>query len=297
MKNQLNRRKALQQMTLGAGLLATGLPNLSCNAQPENKTEETMGLKNNIKQSVCRWCYNSFPIEEVAERAKDMGIQSIEIIGPKDWEIIKKYDLTCAVGNDTWVSLTEGFNNPDLHDDLVKNYIPLIDKAADYGVPNIIVFSGNRNGLSDEEGLENCAVGLEKVVKHAEKKGVMIVSELLNSKVDHKDFQCDHTEWGVELVKKIGSPNFKLLYDIYHMQIMEGDIIATIGKYHEYIAHYHTAGVPGRNEIDETQELYYPAIVKAILETGYKGFLGQEFIPKGEDKFAALEAGVKICDV
>ena len=297
MKNQLDRRTALKQLTLGAGLLATALPNLNCNAQSENKTEKPMGLKNNIKQSVCQWCFGHMPLEELAEKAKDMGITGIDLLGPEQWPVIQKYGLQCAVGNDTWVSLTEGFNNPDNHEMLVKNYISLIDKAADNGVPNVIVFSGNRNGLSDEAGLENCAVGLDKVVKHAEQKGVMVISELLNSKVDHIDFQCDHTDWGVALVKKIGSPNFKLLYDIYHMQIMEGDIIATIRNNHEYIAHYHTAGVPGRNEIDETQELFYPAIVRAIIETGFDGFLAQEFIPKGEDKMAALEAGVKICDV
>jgi hydroxypyruvate isomerase len=297
MKDQLNRRKAIQQISLGAGLLATGLPNLSCNAQNEEAEETPTGLKNNIKQSVCQWCFGSFPLEELAERAKDMGIKGIDLLGPDAWPVIQKYGLQCALGNDTWVSLPEGFNNPDNHANLIPKYIELIDKAADHGVPNVIVFSGNRNGLSDEEGLENCAVGLDKVVKHAEKKGVMIVSELLNSKVDHIDFQCDHTDWGVALVEKLGSPNFKLLYDIYHMQIMEGDIIATIKKNHQYIAHYHTAGVPGRNEIDETQELYYPAIIRAILETGYKGYLAQEFIPKAEDKFASLEAGVKICDV
>jgi hydroxypyruvate isomerase len=172
----------------------------------------------------------------------------------------------------------------------------LLRQAADAGVPNVICFSGNRAGLSDEEGLENCARGLERLVPLAEQLGVTLVMELLNSKVDHRDYMCDHTPWGVALVERIGSDRMKLLYDIYHMQIMEGDVIRTIRTHHQHIAHYHTAGVPGRNELDETQELYYPAIVRAIRETGYEGFLGQEFIPRG-DPIASLRAAVELCDV
>ena len=169
--------------------------------------------------------------------------------------------------------------------------------AAAAGYNQIICFSGNRNGMDEEQGLENAAIGLRKLMPIAEKYKVNVVMELLNSKVDHKDYMADHTEWGVALADKIGSDRFKLLYDIYHMQIMEGDVIATIRKYHSYISHYHTGGVPGRNEIDETQELYYPAIMKAIIETGYKGFVAQEFIPKREDALASLKQGVEICDV
>ena len=194
-------------------------------------------------------------------------------------------------------SLTEGFNDPKNHDFLIKSYIEGIDKAADAGVKNLICFSGNRNEISDSQGMEHCAIGLDKVVKHAEKKEVLLVMELLNSKVNHPDYQCDHTNWGVELVKKIGSPNFKLLYDIYHMQIMEGDVIRTIRDNHQYFGHYHTGGVPGRNEIDDTQELYYPAIMEAIVETGYKGFVAQEFIPKNEDALDSLKKAIEICDV
>jgi len=172
----------------------------------------------------------------------------------------------------------------------------LIDASKDMGIQSIEI-TKPEEWLDDETGLENCAVGLDKIVKHAEKHNVMIAMELLNSKVDHKGYQCDKTPWGVKLVEKLGSPNFKLLYDIYHMQIMEGDVIATIKKYQDYIGHYHTGGVPGRNEIDETQELNYPAIIKAIADTGYKGFLGQEFIPTWEDKMAALKHGVMTCDI
>jgi len=303
MKKKINRRKALKDMAVGTGAVALGgaaLSSESCTTDTKPKAEmvnQKKGLKNNIKHSVCRWCYNKIELEELAEKAKDMGIQSIEIIGPDDWKVISKYDLTCAMGNAPFISLTKGFNHTEYHEAYQKNYPGLIDQAADMGIKNIICFSGNREGISEEEGLENCAKGLDAIVKYAEKKNVNIVMELLNSKVNHKDYQCDKTPWGAALVDKIGSPNFRLLYDIYHMQIMEGDIIATIQKYKDYFAHYHTGGVPGRNEINDSQELYYPAIIQAIIDTGYDGYLGQEFIPKGPDPIAALHEGVLICDV
>jgi hydroxypyruvate isomerase len=250
-----------------------------------------------ILHSVCKWCYRDIPLEALCESAQDIGLNSIELLGPKDWPLLKKYNLTCAVGNDAFISLTNGLNQPQLHPKLQEGYISLLGKAADHGIPSIICFSGNRNGMDDISGLENCARGLEPIVKEAEKSGVMVIMELLNSKVNHKDYQCDHTEWGVALAEKIGSPNFKLLYDIYHMQIMEGDIIATIKKHHKYIAHYHTGGVPGRNEIDQSQELYYPAIVRAIQETGFKGYIAQEFIPAKKDVLESLRQGVQICSV
>ena len=183
------------------------------------------------------------------------------------------------------------------HDALVPAYEERIKSAKDLGIKNIICFSGNRDGMTDEVGLKNCAIGLKRVMPTAEKHGITISMELLNSKVNHKDYMCDHTEWGVELCKTVGSDNFKLLYDIYHMQIMEGDVIATIKKHNAHISHYHTGGVPGRAEIDDTQELNYPAIARAIVETGYQGFIGQEFIPRREDKLASLKQGVQICDV
>jgi hydroxypyruvate isomerase len=198
------------------------------------------------------------------------------------------------------VSLTEGFNDPKFHEQLIKDYtevIPLMQKA---GYKNLICFSGNRNGMDDETGLKNCVAGLQKLLPLAEKNGVIIQMELLNSKINHKDYMCDRTAWGVELCKRLGSENFKLLYDIYHMQVDEGDVIHTIQTYHPYIGHYHTAGVPGRHEIDDTQELYYPAIMKAILATGFKDYVAQEFVPTGKetkDKIAALKKAVKICDI
>ena len=254
-------------------------------------------LKGRVNHSVCRWCYNSIPLEELCQAAKNIGLTSIELTGPDEWPVLKKYGLTSAMPNGAGMGIEKGFNNPAYHDQLVADYQAIIPKLANAGLNQIICFSGNRNGLPDEKGIENCAVALKRLMPVAEKHKVTIVMELLNSKVNHKDYQCDKTAWGVALCEKVGSENFKLLYDIYHMQIMEGDVIATIRKYHPYISHYHTGGVPGRNEIDETQELYYPAIMKAILDTGFKGYVAQEFIPKRPDKIASLKQGVEICDV
>jgi hydroxypyruvate isomerase len=198
---------------------------------------------------------------------------------------------------DSSLGIPKGWNDKQYHAAMIKNYSDSIELTAKNGYKNIICFSGNRNGMDDETGLKNCTEGLKQIMSKAEKFKINIVMELLNSKVDHKDYMCDKTPWGVELVKRVGSENFKLLYDIYHMQIDEGDVIRTIRNNHQYIAHYHTGGVPGRNEIDDTQELYYPAIMQAIIKTGYKGFVAQEFIPSWSDKIAALKKGVEICDV
>ena len=246
---------------------------------------------------MCRWCYSGIPLEELCQASKNIGLTSIELTGPEEWPVLKKYGLTSAMPNGAGMGIEKGFNDPKYHDELVASYQAIIPKAANAGLNQIICFSGNRNGLDDEKGIENCAVGLKRLMPIAEKHKVTIVMELLNSKVNHKDYQCDKTPWGAALCDKVGSENFKLLYDIYHMQIMEGDVIATIRKYNPYISHYHTGGVPGRNEIDETQELNYPAIMKAILETGFKGYVAQEFIPKRPDKIASLKQGVEICDV
>ena len=292
----MDRRTALKHTAVGFGVLSVA-PVLSCTATQTAAVTQSTAMKGNINHSVCRWCYSDIALDALCEGAKAIGIKSIEILAPNDWVVLQKHGLTCALGTVTNASIANGFNYTKNHQSLYQPYIDLIDKAADNGIPNIIVFSGNRSGISEKEGLENCAVGLDKIVKHAEQKKVMVVMELLNSKVNHPDYQCDHTAWGVELVDKIASPNFKLLYDIYHMQIMEGDIIATIKKYKDYFAHYHTGGVPGRNEINAAQELNYPAIMKAILDTGYKGYVAQEFIPTYQDKLAALKEGVMICDI
>jgi hydroxypyruvate isomerase len=254
-------------------------------------------LKGKVNHSVCRWCYKDIALEDLCKAANSIGLTSIELTGPDEWPTLKKYGLTSALPWGAGKGIEDGFNNPLLHDELVKSYSEVIPKAAAAGLTQIICFSGNRRGMDDEKGMENCAIGLKRLMPIAEKYKVTVVMELLNSKVNHKDYMCDRTPWGAALCDKVGSDRFKLLYDIYHMQIMEGDVIATIQKYQKYISHYHTGGVPGRNEIDETQELNYPAIMKAIVETGYKGYVAQEFIPKREDKIASLKQGVLICDV
>jgi len=263
----------------------------------DSSNENTMKLNNNINHSVCQWCYGSIPLEDFLKSLNELGVTAIDLIGPQDYPLLKKYNIHNAMCNGAEISLTEGWNDPKYHETLIKNYKEMIPLVAEAGYTNLICFSGNRRGMDDVVGLKNCIVGLKQIMPLAEKHGVMIQMELLNSKVNHPDYMCDHSEWGVELCKQLGSDNFKLLYDIYHMQIMEGDVIRTIQEHHPYFGHYHTGGNPGRNEIDETQELYYPAIMKAILETGFKGHVAQEFVPTWDDKIAALKQGITICDV
>lgn len=259
-----------------------------------------------VRHSVCKWCYNDIPLEDLCKVAKEIGLQSIELLPPSDLPLLQRYELSCAMVSNPIGTTSEGvkvggieraFNRLEHHDALLEAYEPHLKAAAEGGAKQVICFSGNRDGLADEQGIENCATGLKRLLPTAEKLGLTLVMELLNSKVNHPDYQCDHTAWGVELCKRLDSPNFKLLYDIYHMQIMEGDVIATIRDNHQFISHYHTGGVPGRNEIDETQELYYPAIMRAIVETGYQGFVGQEFIPRSDDKLGSLKKAVGICAV
>jgi hydroxypyruvate isomerase len=283
-----DRRSVVKAAGIGA-LAALSRPLSSLRAAEPAKSRD------NIKQSVCRWCYKDIPLEKLAEESKRIGYRSIELLTPEEYKIVKPYGLTCAMLSGA-CTIPDGFNRKENHAELVKKVSEFIEFAADNGLPNVIFFSGNRRGMSDEEGLANCAEGIKKVAGLAEKKKVTLCMELLNSKVDHKDYMCDRSPWGVKLVKQVGSPRFKLLYDIYHMQIMEGDVIRTIRESKDYIGHYHTGGNPGRHEIDETQELNYPAIVKAILDTGYDGYLGQEFIP-ARDPLASLAQGFKICDV
>ncbi|MFD3407074.1 TIM barrel protein [Aquirufa sp. HETE-83D] len=294
MENKFSRRDILKSSAGFAGLGMMG------HRFQEADIQAGLDLKGKVHHSACRWCYNDIPFEELVINAKKIGLQSIELTGPDEWEILKKHDMTAAIG---WGKYPDGMNIPNFfnrtknHDALVGFYEDIIPKAAKAGVKNIITFSGNRDGMSDEDGLINCKKGLQRIMKTAERYDVTISMELLNSKVNHKDYQADTTEWGAALCEMVGSDKFKLLYDIYHMQIMEGDVIATIKKYHQYISHYHTGGVPGRNEIDDTQELNYAAIIRAIYDTGYKGFIGQEFIPARKDKMASLEQAVKICDI
>jgi hydroxypyruvate isomerase len=276
-------------MAGAAGALAAGVKVANAAADAAG------GLKGNIHHSVCKWCYKDMSLEDLCRNAAAMGIASVELLGPDDWPTVKKHGLTCAMPMGP-SGIGDGWNRPADHDKLVtesERLLPLIKEA---GLPNMIVFSGNRHGLADEEGMDNCAQGLKRIMALAERLQITVCMELLNSKVDHHDYQCDHTDWGVELCKKIGSERFKLLYDIYHMQIMEGDVVRTIRDNIEYIAHFHTGGVPGRHEIDETQELSYAFVAKAIVEAGFKGFMAQEFIP-ARDPMTSLNEAIHICDV
>ncbi|MDB6021379.1 MAG: Xylose isomerase domain protein barrel [Pedosphaera sp.] len=287
----MNRREALKATALAtaSAALSQRLFAADANASPE--------LKGRINNSVCKWCYEKIPLETLCQAGKAMGLQSIELLTLDDFPTLKKHDLICAMVSGVPGGITKGLNRLENHDKIAAFFEETIPKVAAAGFPNIICFSGNREKMSDEEGLKNCATGLKRVMDLAEKQKVTICMELLNSKVNHHDYMCDHSAWGVELCKQVGSERFKLLYDIYHMQIMEGDVIRTIQDNHQYFAHYHTGGVPGRHEIDDTQELNYSTIMKAIVETGFKGHVAQEFIPARKDALASLKQGVTICDV
>jgi hydroxypyruvate isomerase len=287
----MNRNQAIKKMAVTAlGVVALPQMAKSMAALPK-------AVKGKINHSACQWCYSDIPLDELCAAAKKMGIKSIDLLNSTQWATAAKYGLTCAMAYANDWGLQKGFNNPAFHEQLLKDYTLNIPKAAEAGLKNVICFSGNANGLSKEEGLENCARGLEPVLKVAAQYKMTVSMELLNSKVDHKDYQCDYTSWGVQLCEKLGVEEFKLLYDIYHMQIMEGDVIATIRKNIKYISHFHTGGVPGRHEIDDTQELHYPAIMQAIVDTGFTGFVAQEFIPAKPNKLKSLKKAIRICDV
>ncbi len=289
----MNRRDVMKKLAIGSVLFSTPQVFFSQKIN-ENKKMNSMG---NINHSVCRWIFNELPIEDLCVLVKKIGFSAIDLVEPSDFPVLKKYGIDSSMCTGAHISLTEGWNNPKNHEVLIGNYLKHIDLVADAGYKNLICFSGNRNGMDEEEGLMNCVAGLKQIMDKAEKRGVVIQMELFNSKVDHPDYMADSSRWGIELCKRLGSDNFKLLYDIYHMQIMEGNIIETIQKNHQYFGHYHTAGVPGRHEIDDSQELYYPAIMKAIVATGYKGYVAQEFIPLAKDKDLALIKAIQLCDI
>jgi hydroxypyruvate isomerase len=290
-----NRREALKYLALSSIAMSAGS---SLALAETGKTNYK--LKGNINHSVCPWAYNSLTLDELCQVVKEIGFNAIDLLAPKDWPTVQKhgiYSSMCYIAGK--VSLTDGFNDKRFHEQLIKDYLEVIPLMKKAGYKNLICFSGSRRGMDDETGLKNCVEGLQKVLPLAEKNNVILHMELLNSKVDHKDYMCDKTAWGVELAKRLDSSNFKLLYDIYHMQIDEGDVIRTIRDNHQYIGHYHTGGVPGRHIIDETQELYYPAIMKAIVETGFTDYVAQEFVPTGsnDEKIAQLKKAIQICDV
>jgi len=296
--NNISRRTAIK--TVFAGSAALAVTSIDAAVMGKKKKKDKIvapePLKGNIHHSVSKWCFGDVPLDEFCETCKKIGIESVELLDPKDWSIVKSHGLTVAMAQGAGLGIDKGFNDPSLHDELVASYEKVIPMVADAGLTNLICFAGRRNGATDLQGWENCEKGLSRLIPTAEKYHVVLTMELLNS-IGHKDYLCDHTVWGAELCRRLGSENFKLLYDIYHMQIMEGNVIDHIQKYHQYFSHIHTGGVPGRAEIDETQELYYPAIMKALVATGYKGFVGQEFVPKEADKIASLEKCIRICDI
>ncbi|MEI8290888.1 MAG: TIM barrel protein [Verrucomicrobiota bacterium] len=290
----MNRRKFI----LSTALAAAASPLLPKLAHAEGAATK---LKGNINHSACKWCYKNVKLEDLCAAGKEMGLVALDLLGPGEFATVKKYGLVCSMVSNPTIDglggIGKAWNRVEHHDKLVQAYEQRLKETADAGFERLICFSGNRAGLDDEKGLENCALGLKRIMPLAEKLKVTVCMELLNSKRNHKDYQCDHSAWGVELAKRIGSERFKLLYDIYHMQIMDGDVCDTIKENHQYFGHYHTGGVPGRAEIDETQELYWPRIMQAIVATGFKGYVAQEFIPKRPDAIASLRQAVQICDV
>jgi len=296
-KQTLNRRSALKRM--GGGLALSAAATLPSITRGTDEPQIYMAKNGRIQQSVIHWCFKPMPVEELANHAARMGLKSVELVAPETWPTLKKLGLICAISSSH--GFTKGFAHKEEHAECLDVLRKQIDLTSEAGFPSIITFSGFRRGISDEEGMKNMVEGFKQIVGHAEKKKVTVCLEMLNSRVNiemkgHPDYFCDKIEMAVEVCKRVGSERMKVLFDIYHVQIMEGDIIARIKQFHPYIGHYHTAGVPGRNELDETQEINYVPIMKAIVETGYKGYVGQEFIPT-RDKALALNEAVKLCDV
>lgn len=293
--NNMTRRAML--MKTAAAIGAVGISkSVPTGAGSLFGAQTQSAVKGRLKQSVARWCYNKIPLEDLARECAAMGLKGIDLLGPKDWDTVKKYGLVPTMMMPGGGSIPDGLNRKENHDKIEKEFREHIPQAAAAGVPNIITFSGNRRGLPDNEGLENCVIGLNRVKALAEQHKVTICLELLNSKVNHKDYQCDHTTWAVDVVKRVNSPYVKLLYDIYHMQIMEGDIIRTIRDNIKWIGHFHTGGVPDRHELDDRQELNWASVARAIVDTGYTGYFAHEFVPT-RDPLTSLRQAVQLCDV
>jgi len=286
---KFSRRSLLQSSV--AGVAAVTVPSLAAGFDASTPVR-----KGRIHQSVCQWCYPHVPVDQLAEYAAKIGLRGVDLLPPDQYEIPRRYGLVCTMGYGGGGEIGKALNRVENHAAIEQGFRANIPRAAKAGVPNVITFSGNRGGLSDEEGARNTIAGLNRVKKIAEDQGVTICLELLNSKVNHKDYQCDHTRWGVEVIKAVDSPRVKLLYDIYHMQIMEGDIIRTIRDNIQYIAHFHTGGVPGRHELDDTQELNWRTIARATADLNFQGFFAHEFVPV-QDPMQSLEEAVKLCTV
>lgn len=284
----LSRRSALKTLAAASTL------GLSAHAA------EKVVQNGRIKQSVVPWCFNPMTVPELAQHSAALGLKSVELCDPKFWPQLKELGLTCAIAGSH--GFARGFAQKEQWAECHQILRDRIEQCVQFGVERVITFSGFRKGISDDDGIKNMVAGLKEIVGFAEQKKVTLCIEMLNSRVDvqmkgHPDYFCDSMERTIEVCKQIGSERCKVLFDLYHVQIMHGDVIARVKQHKDYIAHIHTAGVPGRNEIDETQELNYPALMKAILDIGYTGFVGQEFIPTREDKIAALADGVRRCDV
>jgi hydroxypyruvate isomerase len=283
----LTRRDLLKSSIAGAAAISTS--SLALNSAAVER-------KGRIRQSVCRWCYAKIPLDHLAESAASMGLRGIDLLPPEEYEIPHRYGLICTMGYAGGGEIDKALNRIENHAPIEQGFRTNIPLAAKAGVPNVITFSGNRGGMSDAEGARNTVTGLNRVKKIAEDHGVTICLELLNSKRNHHDYMCDHTEWGVRVVQEVNSPNVKLLYDIYHMQIMEGDLIATIQENIQWIGHFHTGGVPGRHELDGTQEVQWDAVMRAIADANFKGYVAHEFLPT-RDPMTSLRQAVDLCDV
>jgi hydroxypyruvate isomerase len=292
----LTRRNALKAAGLTAGAsVMSGLLPADASAQMAQPAI-ALPSKLRIKQSVCRWCYDKIPIRDFFQSVKDSGLKAVDLLQPEEWAVAAEFGLSCSMGYAKAGTIPDGLNDPKNHETIIKGMTENIPKAKAAGVPNVIVFFGNRRGMSDADGIKNSVACLNQIKPIAEQHGVTVCVELLNSKVNHKDYIGDRTPYGAEIMNAVASPRVKLLYDIYHMQIMEGDVIHTIRTYKDVIGHYHTGGVPGRNELDVKQELNWPAIVEAIIETGYTGYMAHEFIPK-RDPITSLREAITLCDV
>ncbi len=289
----MNHARLTRRAALKSGLAATALASLR---GPASGADATPVRKNRIHQSACQWCYKDIPLDQLCAFAAQIGLKGIDLLQPEEYEVPRRYGLICTMAYAGGGTIPDALNRPENHAAIEAAFRTNIPLAAKAGVPNAITFSGNRRGMPDDEGARNTVAGLNRVKKIAEDNGVTICLELLNSKVNHPDYMCDHTAWGVRVMQEVNSPNVKLLYDIYHMQIMEGDLIATIRANLAWIAHFHTGGVPGRHELDDTQEIQWDGVMRAIAGAGFKGYVAHEFVPV-RDPFTSLRAAVDRCDV
>jgi hydroxypyruvate isomerase len=283
------RRNLLQKVVAGAALAYTSPLSWSMDQPP-------IPRKNRIHQSVSRWCYAKIPLEELCAYSAHIGLKGIDLLQPEEWEIPRRYGLICTMGYAGGGEIKNGLNRLENHAATEAAFRKNVPLAAKAGVPNLITFSGNRDGLSNEEGARNTVIGLNRLKKIAEDNNVTICIELLNSKVDHKGYMCDQSAWGVAVVQEVNSPHVKLLYDIYHMQIMEGDLIRTIQQNSQWMGHFHTGGVPGRHELDDTQEVQWDGVMRGIVASGFQGYVAHEFVPT-RDPLVSLRQAVDLCDV